>query len=302
MTGVITTGAHPKALRPGVRKFVMGKYDEHPKEYAEIFDMQTSRMKYEEDVEIAGFPFAAIKDEAASISYASHSQGFTKRYTHVAYGLGYMLTREERDDNLYKQAFNRGEMLAFSFMSTKETVAANVLNRAFNSSFVGGDGKELLATDHPLKGGGTMSNELAVAADLSEASLEDLMIQIMEATNSLGHKIAVRPEKVIVAPANVFNADRIINSTLQSGTANNDKNAVRGRIPGGVVVNHYLTDDDAWFIKTNLPNGMMGFQRTPFEFDMDNDFDTKNLKFSGYERYVFGWTDPRGLYGSEGTA
>ncbi len=299
---VITTGAHPKALWPGVHKFVMGQYETHPVEYSQVFDMEDSKMAYEEDVETTGFGLAQVKAEGAGAAYEGQSQGFIKRYTHVAYSKGYIVTREEMDDNLYKsRSFKRGAQLAFSFRTTKEIVAANILNRAFNSSYVGGDGKELLATDHPSLAG-TWSNELAVSADLSEASLETLLTQIMEATNSKGLKIAIRGEKLVVPPALAFTAERIMKSTLQNDTANNAVNAIRsmGLLPGGVVVNHYLTDNDAWFVKTSVMDGMRGFNRTPFEFTQDNDFDTSNAKAKGYERYSFGWTDPRGLYGSPG--
>lgn len=300
----ITTGAHPAALWPGVRKFVMGEYEEHPVEYSQIFDMDTSKMAYEEDVEITGFGLAGVKNEGGSVDYDSHQQGFTKRYTHVAYGLGYIVTREEIDDNLYKsRSFKRGKMLAFSFRTTKEIIAANILNRAFNAAFPGGDGKELLATDHPSLAG-NWSNELAVAADLSEAALEDMNIQIMEAKNSRGLQIALRGECLAVPPALAFEAERIMKSTLNPGTDTNAINAIKsmGLLPGGVKVNHYLTDPDAWFVKTTAPDGLRGFQRTPFQFTKDNDFDTENAKAKGYERYVFGWSDPRGLYGSPGAA
>lgn len=301
---VITTGSHPKALWPGVHKFVMGEYDEHPKEYTEIFDMEKSKMAYEEDVEITGFGLAQVKSEGGATAYDSHQQGYTTRYTHVAYSLGYMVTREEMDDNLYKsRSFKRGKMLSFSFNTTKEIVAANILNRAFTSAYAGGDGKELLATDHPSLAG-TWSNELSTPADLSEAALEDLLTQIGEATNSRGLQIAIRGQKLIVPPALAFEAERIMKSSLQNDTGNNAVNAIKsmGLLPGGVCVNHYLTDDDAWFIKTSAPNGLTGFQRTPFEFTQDNDFDTSNAKAKGYERYSFGWSDPRGLYGSAGAA
>lgn len=299
---VITTGAHPKALWPGVHAFVMGEYDNHPVEYSQIFDMENSKMAYEEDVEITGFGLAQVKSEGAGAAYEGQTQGYTKRYTHVAYSKGYIVTREEMDDNLYKsRSFKRGKQLSFSFRTTKEIVAANILNRAFNSSYTGGDGKELLATDHPSLAG-TWSNELAVAADLSEASLESILTQIMEAKNSKGLQIAIRGQKLIVAPAEAFNAERILKSALQNDTANNAVNAIKsmGLLPGGVCVNHYLTDSDAWFVKTSVSDGLRGFQRTPFEFTQDNDFDTMNAKAKGYERYSFGWTDPRGLYGSPG--
>lgn len=301
---VITTGNHPKALWPGVHAFVMGEYNNHPTEYTDIFTVENSKMAYEEDVEITGFGLVPTKSEGSSTAYDSHTQGFTKRYTHVAYSLGYVVTLEEIDDNLYKsRSFNRGKMLAFSFRTTKEIVAANVLNRGFNSSYTGGDGKELFATDHPTLAG-TFSNELATPADLSEASLEDLLVQIDQAVNSRGLEIAIRGDCLIVPPAESFNAERIMKSTLQNDTGNNAVNAIRSRglLPGGVKVNHYLTDNDAWFIKTDVPNGLMMFQRKAFEFRKDNDFDTDNAKAKGYERYSVGWTDPRGCFASAGAS
>lgn len=300
----ISTGNHPKALWPGVHAFVMGEYNDHPTEYTEIFDIMSSDKAYEEDVETTGFGLAQVKTEGGSVGYDSHTQGGIKRYTHVAYGLGFIVTREEMDDNLYKsRAFNRGKQLAFSFRTTKEIVGANILNRGFNSSYTGLDGKELFATDHPTLAA-DFSNELATPADLSEASLEDMLVQIAETKNSRGLQINIRGQKMIVPPALMFTAERIMKSTLQNDTANNAVNAVKsmGLLPGGVTVNHYLTDSDAWFIKTDAPNGLCGFTRTGFEFTRDNDFDTMNAKAKGYERYSFGWTDPRGCFASAGAA
>ena len=302
MANPISTGNHPAALWPGVHKFVMGRYPMHGNEYNEIFKVEKSSMAYEEDVETTSFGLASQQGQGTGVSYDSHTQGATKRYTHVAYGLGYIVTREERDDNLYRsKSFQRAGMLADSFKVTKETVAANVLNRAFNSSYTGMDGKELLATDHPTLAG-TFANEPAVAADLNEASLEDAVTAIQQFKNSRGLQVRVMPEKLIVAPSNWANAERILNSDLRSGTDFNDVNALRSKrmLPGGAVVNHYLTDADAWFVKTNVDNGLCMFMRTAFEFTRDNDFDTSNAKAKGYERYSVGWTDPRGLYGSPG--
>lgn len=299
---VISTGAHPKALWPGVHAFVMGEYSEHPAEWSKIFATESSRMAYEEDVETSGFGLAQVKTEGAAVAYDSHSQGFVKRYTHVAYGLGYIVTREENDDNLYKsRSFKRGRMLAFSFRTTKEIVHANILNRAFDSNYQGGDAKELCATDHATLIG-NQQNELTTPADLSEASLEDMLTLIMQAKNSRGHPIALRGKMLIVDPTNAFNAERILKSTLQNDTNLNAVNAIRsmGLLPGGAMVNHYLTDPDAWFIKTDVPNGLTSFERTGFEFTQDNDFDTLNAKAKGYERYSAGWTDWRTLYGSAG--
>ncbi len=301
---VITTGNHPKALWPGIHAWWGLSYNKHPLEWSAIFDTKDSSSKaYEEDVEGTGFGLAPVKPEGSAISYDSHTQGATTRYTHVVYGLGFIVTEEEEDDNQYeKLAKSRTESLAFSMRTTKEIVHANVLNRAFSSSYVGGDGKELLATDHPSIAG-DWSNELAVAADFSEASLEDLMVQIAQAKNTRGHPIGLMGRKLIIPPALMFEAERVLKSTLRSGTAENDINAVKsmGLLPDGVAVNHYLTDTDAWFVKTNAPNGMTHFTRKALAFVKDSDFDTANKKHKATERYSAGWTDPRAMYGSPGS-
>jgi hypothetical protein len=280
----------------------MAQYAKFPEEFSQIFDVESSSLAYEEDVETTAFDLAQVKAEGGALAYTTHNQGFTKRYTHLAYALGYAVTKEEIADNQYEsKSFQRSALLAQSFRVTKEIVHANVLNRAFTSSYAGGDGKELLATDHPSLAG-TWQNELTVAADLSEASLEDMLILIRTAKNSKGHPIALKAMKLIVPPAEQFNAERILKSTLQNDTALNAVNAVKsmGLLPSGYMVGTYLTDTDAWFIKTNASNGLMSFKRQGYEFDTDNDFDTKNARASGYERYSVGWTDPRGLYGSPG--
>lgn len=302
MAGVITTGNHPKALWPGMRAFWGRQYSEHPQEWPDIFAVESSEKAYEEDAEVTGFGLAPIKTQGGAVSYDSETQGQTKRYTHVTYALGYIVTRDEMDDNLYEVVSKRRiKALAFSIRQTEEIVGANILNRAFNSSYTGGDSKELCATDHPTVDG-TQSNELATAADLSEASLEDLIIQIMEAKNSRGLRISLMPKKLIVPPALAFDAERIINSSLQSGTANNDLNAVKsmGLIKGGAAVNHYLTDSDAWFLQTNAPNGLTRFNRRATEFRQDNDFDTENAKAKSSVRFSVGWTDWRGMFGTPG--
>lgn len=302
MTGVITTGNHPKALWPGIRKWWGREYEKHGKEYEAIFEKQTSKKNYEEDVAVTGFGLAPVKPEGGAVSYDSETQGPTKRYTHVVYGLGYIVTKEELEDNLYDEvAKRRTSALAFSMSTTKNIVGANVLNRAFTAAYAGADGKELLATDHPTLAG-NQSNELGVAADLSETSLEDITIQISLAQNTRGLPIALMPKALVVPPNLLYEATRILKSELQSGTANNDVNALKklGVFPDGVVVNHYLTDTDAWFVKTNAPAGMIMFQRREIDFTNDNDFDTENAKAKATERYSFGWTDWRGLFGSPG--
>jgi hypothetical protein len=302
MSGTITTGNIAKLLWPGLNAVWGKEYVEHPMEYRDLFDTEDSTKAYEEEVLVPGFGLAPIKAEGQGIAYDSTSQGYTSRYTNVSYGLGFIVTREAIDDNQYeKRALGSTRDLAFSFRQTKENVGANVYNRAFSSSYVGGDGKELLATDHPIQAG-TFSNELATPADLSETAIEDLCIQIMNAVNDRGLKISLMPRKLIVPTALAFEATRILKSSGQNDTANNAINAIRqmGLFPEGASVNHYLTDADAWFIRTNAPRGLKHFQRTAAEFAQDNDFDTSNLKYKGYERYSFGWTDPRGLYGSAG--
>lgn len=297
----ITTGAHPKALWEGVHAWWGARYNEYPVEYTQIFDVQSSSKNYEEDVQQTGFGLVPVKTEGGGTLYDSHTQGFVSRYVHVAYAMGYVVTKEEKDDNLYEEvSMGRAESLAFSLRQTEENVGGNVLNRAFTATYTGGDGKELLATDHP-DFNGTFSNELDPAADLSEASLEDLCIQIMQATNPRGLKISLLPQRLIIPVNLCFEAERILKSQLQNDTANNAINALRtkGMIPE-VAVNHYLTDTDAFFIKTNAPRGLTWFDRAGAEFTQDNDFDTENAKAKVYRRFSAGWTDPRGCYGSAG--
>jgi len=298
---IITTGSHPKALWPGVYAWFGAKYNEHPQQYTQLFDIKSSSKNYEELVEQTGFGLAPVKAEGSSTAYDSHAQGVTARGTNKAYSLGYIVTREEKADNLYSEvSMQRAGSLAFSMAQTRENVGANVYNRAFNSSFTGGDGKELCATDHGSLAG-DQSNELATAADLSEASLEDLTIQILDAKNSKGLKISLQPQSLIVPTALIYDAQRILESTLRSNTADNDINALRsmGVIPK-VVVNNYLTDADAWFIRTNAPSSMCWFDREPVQFSKDEDFDTDNAKAKAYMRFVPFWGDWRGVYGTPG--
>lgn len=302
MAGVITTGNHPKALWPGMRMFWGRQYDEHKQEWSEIFETESSEKNYEEDTEVTGFGLAPVKAQAGSVSFDSESQGPTKRYTHVTYGLGYIVTREEQEDNLYETVSKRRiKALAFSIRQTEETVAANVLNRGFNASFPGGDGVAMISASHPTIAG-NQSNVLATAADFSEASLEDLIIQIMLAQNSRGLKISLMPKKLVVPPNIAFDAERVTKATLQSGTANNDPNAIKsmGMLPGGVCVNHYLTDTDAFFVTTNAPAGLMRMNRRKTEFKQDSDFDTENAKAKATVRFSVGHTDWRGIYGTPG--
>ncbi len=299
MAGPITRSNHPKQLWPGIRAWFGAVYNKHSPEWSQLFEVQGSSMAYEEDVEHTSFGLAPKKPEGQSTIYTSHTQGYVARYQHVAYSLGYIVTREELADGLYKKlSTSRAQSLAFSMAQTRENVAANIYNRAFNSAFVGGDGKEMIATDHPSLAG-DWSNELATSAQLSEAAIETLAIQIMDVTNSRGLKISLQPTRMIVPTALYFEACRILESQLQNDTANNATNALRtkGTIPE-VVVNHYLTDANNWFIRTNCPTALQWFDREAVEFDKDTDFDTDNAKAKGYMRFSAGWTDPRGIFGS----
>lgn len=300
---VINTGALAKALWPGVNKWFGLAYEEYPVEYKDIFKEERSEKNFEEDVNAYGLGLAVVKPEGENIAYDSMAQGFLKRYVHTTYALGFIITREAVEDNQYMElAEKRAKALAFSMRQTKENVGANVLNRAFNSSYTGADGLELCSTAHLLAKGGTFQNKLTTAADLSEASLEQCCIDIMNHKDDAGLRIAVMPRKLIIPKELCFEAERILKSTLQNDSANNALNALKskGVLPEGYSVNHYLSDSDAFFILTNAPDGMKHFQRRDMAIDNDTDFDSENMKFKASERFVFGWTDPRGIYGSAG--
>ena len=292
--GVITTSNHPKALWPGIKAWWGRTYDEHNEEFKDLYDIEGSSRAYEEDVQLTGFGLAPIKSEGSSVSYDDETQGYVTRYTHVAYALGYICTREEQDDGLYEQVSKRrAQANAFSMRQTKEIVAANVYNRAFNTSYTFGDGKALCVTDHPSTAG-DWSNRLTTDADLSEASLEDMLIQIMTATNDKGLKISLMPKSLHIHPNEWFNANRILKSTLQNDTANNAVNVLKlvNALPDGIKMNHYFTDLDAWFVRTNAPRGMIMYDRTNDPLTRDNDFDTDNAKAKSYMRFSVGNTDP----------
>lgn len=304
--GVITTNNFAKDLIPGVKTWFGQKYKEYPIEYLDIFEKMNSTRAFEEEVGVTGFGLAAIKNEGTGIAYDEQEQGFVSRYTHVTYGLGFIITREMYEDGIaVTVALRRANSLAYSIRQTKEIVGANILNRAFTAAYTMGsnsDGKELCATDHPNKSGGTWSNELATPADLSEAALEQACIDIAGFTTDRGLTIAIRPKALIIPQALEFDAYRILESIGQSGTANNDTNALRasGKFPQGILVNHYLTDTDAWFIKTDCPDGLKYMERRADSFGTENDFDTENAKFKATFRGSFGWSDPRGIFGSPG--
>lgn len=299
---VINSGSFAKALWPGVNAWYGKAYGEYSTEYTKLFETFKSSKAFEEDVGVSSFGLAAVKPEGSPIQYDSERQAFITRYNHVVYALGFIITREIVEDDQYSVVGQRkAQGLAFSMRQTKEIVAANVYNRAFNSSYVGGDGKELLATDHPLFAGGTWSNELSTAADLSEAALEQAVIDIAGFTNDRGLLIAVQPKALIIPRQLTFEAKRILGANGRVGTDLNDPNVLKDMgLFSEVIVNHYLTDADAWFIKTNTPHGMKHWERRADAFDMDNDFDTENAKYKATARYSFGWTDPRGLFGSPG--
>lgn len=299
---IITTGAHPKALWPGVHAFWGRSYSEHVEEFTDLFDKDSSDKAYEEDVEITGFGLAPVKNESTAIVYDTESQGAVTRYTHVSYALGYIVTYEELRDDLYEVVSKRrAQALAFSMRQTKENVAANVYNRAFNASYVGGDGASMISNAHPTVSG-NQSNLLTTAADLSEAAIEDLVIQIMQAQNARGLRISALPQSLHIPPQLWYEANRILKSVLQNDSTNNAINVLKATnaFPKGIRLNHYLSSATAWFIRTNIPRGLQYFEREAVSFDQDNDFDTKNAKAACYERYSVGWTDWRGVYGTPG--
>ena len=295
---VIATGNHPKALWPGVKAWFGMGYGEHSEEWRDLFTVESSSQAWEEDVEMTGFGLMPIKREGASTTYTGQTQGPVSRYIHVAYSMGYIVTYEELLNNLYeKVSKSRAKALGFSKRQTKENVAANVYNRSESSAYTGGDGQVLCVTTHP-SAIGSQSNILATAADISEACLEDMCIQIMGATNYKGLKIALMPMSLLVHRNDWFEANRILKSTLQSGGANNDLNVLRSTnaIPGGIKINHYFSDADTVFMRTNAPDSMKCYQRHSYDLKRDNDFDTDNAKAKTYDYYSFGWSDWRGVY------
>lgn len=299
---VITSSSFAKALWPGVNAWYGRAYSEYPEEYTKLFDKYTSNKAFEEDVGISSFGLAVQKSEGAPISYDSERQGFITRYQHAVYALGFIITREMMEDDQYDVIGKRkAEGLAFSMRQTKEVIAANVYNRAFTAGYVGGDGVTMISASHPNIKGGTWSNQIATASDLSEAALEQACIDIAGFTNDAGLLIAVRPKSLVIPRQLIFEAKRILGTDGRVGTDNNDLNAIKtlGSIPE-VITNHFLTDTDAWFIRTDVKDGLKYMERRADSFDMDNDWDTENAKFKATARYSFGWTDPRAIYGSAG--
>ena len=291
-----------KELEPGLNALFGLEYDRYENQHTEIFDLENSDRAFEEEVMLGGFGNAEVKPEGSGVVYEQAQETFTARYSHETIALAFSLTEEAVEDNLYDKISTRyTKALARSMANTKQIKAANVLNRAFNSSFLGGDDKELCATDHPTLSG-TQKNELSTAADLNETSLEQMLIDIADMKDERGMKIALQGVKMII-PVNLqFTAERLMKSAGRQGTADNDINAVRnmGMVPQGYVVNNFLTDTDAFFIKTDAPNGLKHFVRSPIRTAMEGDFDTGNVRYKARERYSFGFSDWRGIFGSPG--
>jgi len=290
-----------KELEPGLNALFGLEYKQYVNEAAEIFETENSDRAFEEEVMLAGFANATVKPEGQGISYDSAQETFTARYTNETIALAFAITEEAIEDNLYDRLASRyTKALARSMANTKQVKGAAVLNNGFSSSYAGGDGKALFATDHPTLAG-SFKNELSTAADLNETSLEQALIDIAAFTDERGLKIAARGMKLVIPSALQFTAERLMKSKGRTGTADNDINAINnmGAIPEGYVVNHYLTDTSKWFIKTDVPNGLKHFTRAPLKTSMEGDFDTGNVRYKARERYVFGFSDPRGAFGSD---
>jgi hypothetical protein len=292
-----------KELLPGLNALFGLEYAKYGEEHKEIFETETSERSFEEETKLSGFTAAPVKNEGAAIAYDNGQEAWTARYNHETIAQGFSLTEEAIEDNLYDSLSGRyTKALARSMAYTKQVKAANILNNGFTSGYTGGDGKTLFATDHPLVSGGVNSNRPSTNADLNETSLENAVIQIAAWTDERGLLIAAKPVKLVVPPALMFVATRLLETELRVGTADNDINAIKnnGSIPGGYTVNHYLTDSNGWYLTTDVPNGLKHFVRTPLQNSMDGDFDTGNVRYKARERYSFGWSDPLGMFGSPG--
>ena len=298
----ISRGQLVKELEPGLNALFGLEYKRYENQHAEIFDTENSDRAFEEEVMLSGFANAQVKPEGSGVTFDNAQETFTARYSHETIALAFAITEEAIEDNLYDRLASRyTKALARSMANTKQVRAANVLNNAFNANFAGGDGVELCSAVHPTIAG-TFSNELATSADLNETSLEQSLIDIAAFTDERGLKVAARGVKMIIPSELQFTAERLMKSAGRVGTADNDINAINsmGMIPQGYVVNNYLTDSDAYFIKTDVPNGMKMFVRSPIKTAMEGDFDTGNVRYKARERYVFGFSDPRGIFGSPG--
>ena len=291
-----------KELEPGLNALFGLEYDRYENQHTEIFDTENSDRAFEEEVMLGGFANASVKPEGQGVTYEDAQETFTARYTHETVALAFSLTEEAVEDNLYDKISTRyTKALARSMANTKQIKAANILNNAFNASFAGGDGKELCATDHPTLSG-DQKNELSTAADLNETSLEQMLIDIADMKDERGLKIALQGMKMIIPVQLQFVAERLMKSDGRVGTADNDVNALKnmGMVPQGYVVNNFLTDTDAFFIKTDSPNGLKHFVRAPIRTAMEGDFDTGNVRYKARERYSFGFSDWRGIFASPG--
>jgi len=277
------------------------EYARYGEEHKEIYETETSERSFEEETKLSGFSAAPVKNEGSAIAYDNAQEAWTTRYNHETIALGFSITEEAIEDNLYDSLSARyTKGLARAMAYTKQVKAAAVLNNGFNSAYVGGDGVSLFNSAHPLVNGGTNSNSPSTPADLNETSLENAVIQIAAWTDERGLLIAAKPKKLIVPPALQFVATRLLETKLRVGTNNNDINAIEnnGSIPEGYTINHFLTAPNAWFLLTDVPNGMKHFERTPLQNSMDGDFDTGNVRYKSRERYSFGWSDPLGIYGT----
>jgi hypothetical protein len=292
-----------KELLPGLNALFGMEYATYGEQHKEIYETETSERSFEEETKLSGFSAAPVKNEGSAIAYDNGQEAWTARYSHETIALGFSLTEEAIEDNLYDSLSARyTKALARAMAYTKQVKGASVLNNGFSSSYVGGDGVALFSNAHPLVGGGTNSNIPSTPADLNETSLEAAVIQIAAWTDERGLLIAAKPVKLVIPPALQFVATRLLETELRVGTADNDINAIKnnGSISGGYTVNNFLTDPNAWFLTTDVPNGMKHFVRTPLSNSMDGDFDTGNVRYKSRERYSFGWSDPLGMFGSEG--
>jgi hypothetical protein len=292
-----------KELLPGLNALFGLEYKKYGEEHKEIYETESSERSFEEETKLSGFSAAPVKNEGAALAYDNAQEAWTARYVHETIAMGFSITEEAIEDNLYDSLSSRyTKALARGMAYTKQVKAANILNNAFAAGVTYGDGQTLCSTAHPLVSGGVNSNRPSVAADLNETSLEAAVIQIAAWTDERGLLIAAKPKKLIVPPALQFVATRLLETELRVGTADNDINAIKnnGSIPGGYSINHYLTDTNAWFLLTDVPNGLKHFVRSPMQTSMDSDFDTGNSRYKARERYSFGVSDPLGLFGSPG--
>lgn len=297
----MNTNSLSKLLWPGINKVWGEAYPQYSDEWNKIFSKNSSSRNFEEDVGMSGFTLLSTKGEGAPITYDTMKQGFTTRYIHVVYASGFQITREAVEDNLYKiESDKKARALAKAEKQTRETIGANVINRAFTAAYAGGDGKELCSTAHPNVAGGTYSNMMSTPALLSEAAIEDMTINIWALQDDRGLKAALKPRKLLLPPALAFEAERLFNSSGRVGSANNDLNTMKGFFPEGYDVFHWFTSTTAYFVKTDAEDGLKYFERRATEFKADNDFETENAKFKVTARYSFGWTDPRCIYGNSG--